>query len=156
MLFKGLRKNAIPRGEEGRKIKERFADEDACKQCGTCCHQGFIVCGYFILVPELPCKYLDQNGDGKYYCTTYETRDSVEWCHRCNVKTVKQGLFPEDCSYTRGVINYEGKMLPPKGEEDRIRRALRKRVKYMPRPDYIRASDWAKFMRTIHPPKQKQ
>ena len=150
MLFRKLQKNAVPDGEEGRLIRERFKNDGTCRHCGQCCHQGFIVGSMFILIPELPCKYLASDGNGGFNCEVYEKRRHVEWCNPCNEKTVKQGLFPPDCSYVQGVINYHGKMLPPDADRDKVRKALRRRVKYMPRPDCIRARDWANFLKSLY------
>jgi len=150
MIFKALRKNAIPDGEKGRDIRERFKDEGACRRCGKCCHQGFIIGGRFILVPELPCKHLTGDNNGGYSCAVYEKRHEVEWCNPCNEKTVKQGLFPPDCAYVQGVINYHGKTTTPDEDREKVRKALRRRLKYMPRPEYIRARDWANFLKSLY------
>ena len=150
MFFKNLRKNLIPPGEKGITIRRRFEDGDVCRRCGKCCHQGFVVGGQFVLIPELPCKYLAKNGDEIYYCKVYETRNEVPWCNPCNEKTVKQGLFPPDCSYVQGVVNYHGKSLSSEEDREKVRKALRKRVKYMPRPDYIRAADWTRFLKMLY------
>ncbi len=146
MRLPRIRKNVIPRGEEGRRIKGRFEDENACKRCGKCCYQGFIVKGLYIMIPELPCRYLKPDGNGRTICEVYENRDKIDWCNTANVKTVKEGLFPPDCAYVQGVINYRGKILPPPEQEERINRELFKRVKRMSCPEPIRLEDWLNFL----------
>jgi len=127
MKLPKIRKNVIPRGEKGRRIKEKFKDESLCKRCGKCCYQGFVVCGYYIMIPELPCEYLVPDGNGHMICKEYENRGEIDWCNYVNARTIRQGLFPPDCVYVRGVINYHGKILPPGDQEERIRKALLRR-----------------------------
>jgi len=141
-----IRKNVIPHGEKGRIIRERFDDESACKRCGKCCYQGFIVRGYYIMIPDLPCRYLKPDGEGRTVCEVYEHRHKIEWCNTANPKTAKAGLFPPDCAYVEGIINYHGKILPPPEEEERINKALLKRVRRMDCPEAIRLEDWLNFL----------
>ncbi len=152
MKLPKIRKNVIPRGEKGRRIKKRFEDESLCKKCGKCCYQGFVVCGYYVIMPELPCKHLVSDGAGHMICNVYDKRDGLEWCNNVCAATVRQGLFPPDCAYVRGVVNYHGKILPPKGEEERIRKALFRRVKKTSCPDYLKQEDWLRFLMRLSKP----
>lgn len=151
MLFKGFKKNIIPDGEEGRRIREKLRDENLCRKCGKCCHLGFIVDGVFVLCYKLPCKYLKENGDGTYHCVVYENRHRVEWCNPCTEETIREGLFPPDCVYVQGIPNYRGKMeLPPDEIKKRkINKKILRQVKYMPKPEYIRDADWVQFLREL-------
>jgi len=146
MKFPQFRKNIIPRGEEGRLLKERFKNENVCKNCGQCCYQGFMVCGCYIMAPELPCKYLVRSDNGRQVCGIYEKRHELSWCNTVNVSTVRKGLFPADCVYVQGMINYHGKSLIPKEREERIRKALLRRLKFMSCPEYLRKEDWRRFI----------
>jgi len=146
------RKNVIPRGEEGRAIRERFNDESACKRCGKCCYQGFVVKGYFILMPDLPCRYLVSDGNGHMVCSEYERRHEIEWCNPANPKTARQGLFPPDCAYVQGIKNYHGKIPPPEGQKEKIRKILYKRVKEMQCPEHLKQEDWLRFLIRISKP----
>ena len=146
MRFPRFRKNVIPSGEKGRAIKERFKDEDICRKCGKCCYQGFVVCGFYVMVPELPCKYLVKSDNGKQICSAYEKRHELSWCHTANVSTVRKGLFPPDCVYVEGLINYHGKTVPPETHRERIRETLLKRVRYMSCPEYLKKEDWRRFL----------
>lgn len=151
MLFKGFRKNIIPDGDEGREIRERLKDESLCRKCGKCCHLGFIVGGIFFFFPQLPCKFLKENGDSTYHCEVYEKRDRIEWCNPCKEETIMEGLFPPDCVYVQGIPNYRGKIELPEDENERnrIKKKILRQVRYMPKPEYIKPTDWARFMREL-------
>lgn len=151
MLFKGFKKNTLPPGDEGRKVRERLKDESLCRKCGKCCHLGFIVDGIFVLCPQLPCKYLEENGDGTFHCKVYEDRHKVKWCNPCTEETIKEGLFPPDCVYVQGIPDYRGKIELPEEEMEKrkIRKKILRQVKYMPKPEYINPTDWANFMREL-------
>ena len=146
MKFPRFRKNIIPRGEEGRLIKEQFQNEEICKRCGKCCYQGFMVYGYYIMAPELPCKYLVPSDNGQQICGVYNKRHELSWCNAVNISTVRKGLFPADCVYVQGMINYHGKTLTPKDHKERIRKALLKRLKFTSCPEYLRKEDWRRFI----------
>ena len=95
-------RNRIPKGPAGDAIRERFGDDSACTRCDKCCHQGFIIKGQFIFIPELPCRYLDRMDDGRYRCTVFATRHHVPWCHAVTEETVgdsARGINPSILPY---------------------------------------------------------
>jgi len=142
-------RNRIPKGNEGDAIRQRIGDDSVCTRCGKCCHQGFLVKGRFIFVPELPCRYLERNDDGTYACSVYDKRHRVPWCHAVSEETLSRGLFPADCGYVQGIPKYRGKELMQPADQETVRRHLVKFLRDYPRPRWIRADKWDEFKQRL-------
>ena len=80
--------------------------ESLCRRCGTSCHSNLILDDKSIVIEDLHCKYMTQDGK-KYTCSVYETRHEVPWCFNLN-DSLKYGAMGEDCPYVEGV-KYNGK-----------------------------------------------
>lgn len=148
-IFSRHRKNAIPVGPKGEKVRKRIFDEEACAKCGWCCYQTFNISGKYYTIPELPCKFLVKNGDGLTRCSVYPKRDKIDWCHYVNERNLKRGLFPRHCVYVQGIPDYAGKVSPMDIWPAPFRKKLRRIAKSMTKPAHINSSDWGNFRRSM-------
>lgn len=123
--------------------KRRFKDESLCNHCGGCCYLSFEVDDETVIVPELPCRNLYFNDAGESRCRIYKTRLETDFCHKVSTRTVKWGLFPNECPYVEGIKGYKGKIWLH--ERPEMRRRILEEFGDIGRPDYIRARDWIRF-----------
>ena len=91
------------------KLKSTKPLEDYCTQCGECCLAGITYKSKGtetrIQIPQLPCKFLEQEGD-TYSCGVYENRfEKASWCADLEAM-LAGGYAPDDCPYTEGLEGY--------------------------------------------------
>lgn len=143
-LFRGLLEVATgitPR------IKARFNDESTCLRCGKCCNCGIQVQDRMVMLKDLPCRHLDYEPGGMAVCVVYPVRENTGWCHKINVESIRKNLFPPNCPYVEGLDNYRGKIELADSEFEEVVPILRKIFKGFPMPEYVKKSDWKKFIR---------
>lgn len=128
-------------------FKNRFADESLCRRCGRCCYCGVKVQGRMVALKDLPCKHLDYLPDGRAACQVYPLREKTGWCHPISVESVRKELYPADCPYLEGLAGYRGKTDLSAEEFESLTPVLRKIFKRRPKPEYVRARDWERFIR---------
>jgi len=138
----GIKKNlAIPP-----EVQRKFPDESLCRKCGTCCLGSTYFQGKLAIIPELPCKYLSRVDENTAVCAIYQNRHQiVKWCKRVTKQSVRNGLFPADCPYVRGIDGYRGKTFLNGDQEKKFYRWLKKVFEDQPRPEYLAEEDWHKF-----------
>jgi uncharacterized cysteine cluster protein YcgN (CxxCxxCC family) len=90
------------------------------------CHTPILLDNQPVIIPELRCRYLDQNeANGEYYCTVYERRHEVApWC-KTVAESIPTGALAWDCPYVAGIQGYRGKRWAKDWERDAIRQAVR-------------------------------
>lgn len=108
------------------KSKEEL--ESMCTDCGMCCHPAVeLDTGDKIVVPDIACKNLERDSDGKTKCTVYPRRldKSVagKWCRELS-DGIEEGIFPKECPYVIDMPDYEG----PRLIDVPLYRVLRKQV----------------------------
>jgi|GEM_PF-1269152 len=139
----GLRKPILIPPE----VEEKFSDEKLCRRCGLCCYGSVPYQGKLAIILDLPCKYLIQEGEKKNTCAIYPARHQIaKWCQGVNPKSVARGLFPNDCPYVQGIQGYQGKVLIPYQENAQFYNFLQKTFRHQPCPEYLKPSDWQKFL----------
>ncbi len=127
-------------------IKARFGDESVCQRCGVCCHAAIKIKEDMVLLRDLPCKYLSYKENGEAVCGVYQVREMTGWCHKISVESIRKELFPPSCPYIQGIAGYKGKV-ELKGEKfEEVKPILVKIFKGFPQPDYVRKSDWDRFI----------
>jgi uncharacterized cysteine cluster protein YcgN (CxxCxxCC family) len=128
-------------------VEQRFANGSLCQKCGRCCHGSIHYKGVLVMLPELPCKYLNRINENMATCSVYEDRNRfAKWCQRVSRESIGNGLFPADCPYTQGIAGYRGKALLPEEEQKKFYEWLKKMFSGQPRPEYLKESDWDNFL----------
>ncbi|HUT54605.1 MAG TPA: hypothetical protein VM658_14540 [bacterium] len=130
-------------------IRARFADESLCRRCGRCCLSGVRVKDRMIMIPDLPCRYLRSEPGGKTSCAVYQSRGLTAWCQKVCVESIRKDLFGPDCPYVQGLPHYHGKIEISEDEFDEITPILRNVFKLVDKPDYVRHSDWDRFVHQV-------
>lgn len=75
---------------------------DLCHRCGVCCMAALRVNGRVVAIRELACRYLRDEGRGRYACSVYERRFEVApWCLKVP-KALPEGVLAPDCGYREG------------------------------------------------------
>lgn len=128
---------------------ERFKDESLCRRCGICCYGAIFYKGRWIVLFDLPCRFLEKDENGLCSCSIYERRYLASWCQHVTIESVKEGLFPNDCPYVYGIKHYKGKEVISGEEFQRIVPGLRKVFKDYPKPDYISTKTWNHFLVSV-------
>ena len=85
--------------------------ESLCTRCGTSCLFAIDVDDVPIVIPELRCRFLKRDGDGRHLCSVYEDRfERAPWCETA-LDALKEGLLGQECGYVRalGPRDYVGK-----------------------------------------------
>ena len=85
--------------------------EALCTRCGTSCLFAIDVDDVPVVIPELRCRFLAQDGAGRHLCSVYPNRfERAPWCETA-LDALSEGLLGQDCGYVRalGPPNYVGK-----------------------------------------------
>lgn len=91
--------------------------ESLCHRCGDCCRLSLKLPhpaggDVRVLVPELPCRYLVQDGD-VVACAVYGKRaELAPWCEGTE-DGMTAGLYTERCGYVEGADWYSGSVRVP-------------------------------------------
>ena len=94
--------------------------------------------------------------DTNSYAGNFE-RELTGWCHKLGAESVKKELYPPSCPYMEGINNYQGKLELPETEFEQIKPILIKIFNGFPRPEYVKKSDWHKFLhQTLGLPEEKK
>jgi uncharacterized protein len=128
-------------------VKARFEDDGLCRRCGRCCIGATRVRDRMIMIPDLPCKFLQVLPDQTTRCTIYPIRELTGFCNRINLDSIRRELFPPDCPYMAGIAGYRGKVLLPAAEFEAVKPILRNIFRIIDRPDYVRPQDWDRLLR---------
>lgn len=142
-LFRGILEAVTGIDEQARR---RFDDESLCQRCGKCCHAAIRVEDRMVLLSDLPCRYLACREDGRALCTVYHLRELTGWCYQTSVESVRKELYPPECPYVQGIPHYRGKIELSPEEFEEIKPVLRKIFKGWPRPGYVTAKAWERFI----------
>jgi len=142
-LFRGVLEAVTGIDDE---VRSRFGDEGLCRRCGKCCYAAIRVRDRLVLLPDLPCRYLSYQDDGLALCTVYYLRELTGWCHQTSTESVRKQLYPSDCPYVEGIPHYRGKVELSSEEFEDIKPVLQKIFKGWPRPSYVTAGSWRKFI----------
>ncbi|MFO8057017.1 MAG: hypothetical protein R6V10_06960 [bacterium] len=149
-LFRGILEAVTGIDEQ---VRQRFDDESLCQRCGKCCHAAIRVRDRMVLLQDLPCRYLSYQEDGHALCTVYHLREFTGWCCQTSVESVRKELYPPDCPYVQDIPHYRGKIELSAEEFEEIKPVLRKIFKGWPRPSYVTAKAWERFIhRTLELP----
>jgi len=127
-------------------IKARFHLEKLCRRCGRCCYSGIRIKNKMVLLKDLPCKHLTYEPAGSAFCTVYQTRELTGWCNKISVESIRKELFPPDCPYVKNLPHYKGKIELSDQKFEEIKPVLRNVFKIMDKPDYVRGTDWERFI----------
>jgi uncharacterized protein len=127
-------------------VQTRFEDETLCRRCGRCCIGATRIGGRMVMIPDLPCKFLQVLPEGGSRCTVYPIRELTGFCHRITLEAVRRELFPPDCPYMAGIPGYRGKVLIPAEEFEALKPILRDLFRLVDRPTYVRPQDWRHFL----------
>jgi uncharacterized cysteine cluster protein YcgN (CxxCxxCC family) len=145
-LFRGIVEAAAGITPE---IRARFSDESLCRRCGRCCFSGVRVKDRMVLIRDLPCRYLCIESDGLTSCAVYSSRELTGWCHKVCPESIRKDLFAPDCPYVQGLPRYQGKVEISDSEFEEIKPILRDVFKLVDKPDYVRHSDWDRFLHHV-------
>ena len=103
--FFAVRKNKIPA-----ELEPRFSDETLCRKCGTCCNGSIHYQGKLVIIPELPCRFLAPQPDGKVLCKVYDKRQKLaRWCQKVSKTSIAKGCFPTTARMLRASQTTTGK-----------------------------------------------
>lgn len=127
-------------------VEARFADEALCRRCGRCCHSAIKVRGKFVLLKDLPCRYLTWEADGRAGCRIYARRESTGFCNQLSRASIARDLFPPDCPYAQGIPGYEGKVVVSEEEFQALRPALQKIFQDYLQPQAVTRRHWRRFL----------
>ena len=127
-------------------VEARFADEALCRRCGRCCHSAIKVERKFVLLLDLPCRYLDWEADGRAGCRIYARRENTDFCNRLSRSSIARDLFPPDCPYVQGIPDYQGKIVVSEAEFRALRPALQKIFQDYPQPRAVTRRHWRRFL----------
>jgi hypothetical protein len=130
-------------------IRARMSDESLCRRCGRCCFSGVRVKDRMVLIRDLPCRYLHIESDGQASCAVYASRELTGWCQKVCLESIRKDLFSPDCPYVQGLSRYQGKIEISEPEFDEIKPILRNVFKLVDKPDYVRFSDWDRFVHQV-------
>jgi uncharacterized cysteine cluster protein YcgN (CxxCxxCC family) len=73
--------------------------EDLCRRCGISCHPAAKVGVLRVVLPDVHCKFLGHEEDGKTFCTVYDRRFSeAPWCLTAK-EAAPRHLLSQDCLY---------------------------------------------------------
>jgi len=90
---------------------ERLAEngdlEGYCNRCGDCCRFAFFMQfgdrAQRFTVPDLWCRYLGTDADGRALCEVYADRRTLApWCSRDTASQLSNGVFSPRCGYVQG------------------------------------------------------
>jgi uncharacterized cysteine cluster protein YcgN (CxxCxxCC family) len=83
--------------------------EALCRRCGMSCHSPILLGTKSVIIPELHCRFLAYDAEGKALCAVYEHRyEAAPWCKSAQEAFEMKGLA-HDCPYTQGIEGYAGK-----------------------------------------------
>lgn len=122
--------------------------ESLCVDCGICCHAAVPVAkGVNAVIPELHCKHLQRDCDGKTACGVYDKRLDVAkgWCNALE-DAIEKGLFPNNCPYVSNMPGYVGTTVLSDNVYKAIKPQIKKALVAEGMPDWVSAKDWTAFM----------
>ena len=81
------------------KVDARLSDDTLCRRCGVCCMGTLRINGRPVAVRGLACRYLQNQGSGRYGCLVYARRHAVApWCLSVE-QALAAGVLARDCPY---------------------------------------------------------
>jgi uncharacterized cysteine cluster protein YcgN (CxxCxxCC family) len=122
--------------------------ESLCVDCGICCHPAVpIAKGVNAVVPELHCKHLSRDCDGKTACTVYDKRLDIakSWCYKLE-DALEKGLFPDACPYVKDMPNYEGTTILNDRVYAMVKPQIREAIIAKGMPEWASERDWKSFV----------
>ena len=115
----------------------------------NCCYASAQLGKGQVLVPELRCKHLNVEENGKSCCSVYETRHEVAkgWCLPL-AEAIQKGVFPDLCPYVRDMQDYVGSAVLSEDAYSYVRPQLQKSIMDSGKPSWVSDQLWAKFLST--------
>ena len=77
---------------------------DICRRCGRCCYVKLRLGGVLVETNQA-CSFLDTQSR---LCTVYEERFQRNRGCLTVEEAIREGVFPQDCSYVAGLEGYKG------------------------------------------------
>lgn len=109
-------------GEPSRRSRRRAYWDRLCNQCGTCCHEKYVLHKEILYLTDSPCRFLDTDTN---LCTIYQHRYTEN--RQCRPVSLFKAMFasylPDHCGYVQWAKQW------------RIRFAGRRKFSYIPEPD---------------------
>lgn len=104
------------------------AHEALCRRCGASCHTPILLGGKTVILPEIHCRFLARDTDGKALCTVYENRfERAPWCKTAREAFETDGLA-HDCPYARSIPGYRGRHWANPEERARMLPLIRRQL----------------------------
>ena len=102
--------------------------EALCRRCGMSCHTPIQIGSKTVIIPEIHCRFLAYDEDGKAGCAVYENRHEIApWC-RTAEEALQLNALAHDCPYAAGVPGYKGKRWAKDWEHEVIAAVLREKL----------------------------
>lgn len=121
--------------------------ESLCVSCGACCHPAVLVAkGVNVVVPDLACKHLERDCDGKTSCGVYDQRLDVAkgWCHKLE-DAIEKGLFPNECPYVKDMPNYVGTTILTSHIYSLVEPQIKKAILVKNQPEWCSDNAWEDY-----------
>jgi uncharacterized cysteine cluster protein YcgN (CxxCxxCC family) len=100
--------------------------EALCRRCGMSCHTPILLGSRTVIVPEIHCRFLAYDAEGKAACTVYENRyEAAPWC-RSAEEAIELNALGWDCPYAAGVPGFKGKHWAKDWEHEAVVDAMKK------------------------------
>jgi uncharacterized cysteine cluster protein YcgN (CxxCxxCC family) len=92
------------------------------------CHTPIQLGMQTVIIPEIHCRFLERDADGRSACAVYEHRHEIApWCRTASEAIGMQALA-HDCPYAAGVPGFKGKRWAKDWEHEAIAQALRDKL----------------------------
>jgi len=99
--------------------------EALCRRCGMSCHTPIQLGSKVVIIPEIHCRFLEHDAEGKSACSVYANRHEIApWC-RTAEEAVGLNALAHDCPYAAGIPGFSGKRWAKDWEHEAIARVLR-------------------------------
>jgi uncharacterized cysteine cluster protein YcgN (CxxCxxCC family) len=121
--------------------------ESLCIGCSMCCRPAVEVTkGVNVIVPELACKHLKIDTDGKSCCSVYETRHVTAkgWCLPLE-DAIAKSVFPNECPYVAPLKYYNGAIVLDDRYYELLKPQLQRTIVEKGQPEWASDSVWKAF-----------
>lgn len=102
--------------------------ESLCRRCGVSCHTPIQMGSRLVVIPEIHCRFLEHDAEGRSACGIYDKRHEIApWCRTAEEAIPLQALA-HDCPYAAGIEGFKGKRWAKDWEHQAIARVLREKL----------------------------
>ncbi len=92
------------------------------------CHTPIELGSKIVVIPEIHCRFLSRDAEGKALCQIYEHRHEIApWC-RTAEEAIPLNALAHDCLYAIGAPGFTGKRWAKDWEHEAIANVLRERL----------------------------